>query len=227
MNRCLVAAIIVLILCVVTPGQLRAASGASKIDDSIEVIKNIVSIPEKGVPPALLRDASGIAIIPGVIKAGFIVGGRYGTGILMVKKKDGGWSYPCFITIAGGSIGWQIGVESIDIVLVFKNERSIDRIVSGKFTLGADASVAAGPVGREASAATDVQLTSEIYSYSRSRGIFAGLALSGAVLSIDDDANEKFYNRKDIRPREIFAGKELKTSPLLDELKSLISEYAK
>lgn len=226
-NRCFFAVVITLILSFITPGPLQASGGASKIDSSIEVVKSIVSIPETGIPPALLRNASGIAIIPGVIKAGFIIGGRYGTGVLMVKKKDGGWSDPSFITLAGGSIGWQIGVESIDIILVFKNERSIDKIVTGKFTLGADASIAAGPVGREASAATDAELKSEIYSYSRSRGIFAGLALAGAVLSIDDEENEGFYGRQGIRPREIFEGKGVKTSLLADELKDVLSDYAK
>lgn len=227
MKRYFSAAIIIIILSFVAPGAVQASGGAAKIDSSIEVVKSIVSIPETGIPPALLRNASGIAIIPAVIKAGFIIGGRYGTGILMVKKKDGGWSDPSFITLAGGSIGWQIGVESIDIILVFKNERSIDKMVSGKFTLGADASIAAGPVGREAAAATDAELRSEIYSYSRSRGIFAGLALSGAVLSIDDDANESFYEKKDIRPRDIFEGKGLKVSPLVNELKSVLLNYAK
>ncbi|MEW6001416.1 MAG: lipid-binding SYLF domain-containing protein [Nitrospirota bacterium] len=217
--------IFAVVLSLIFSASVRAEEGISKVEDSIDVLKDTVSIPEKGIPPVLLRNASGIAIIPGVIKAGFIIGGRYGSGILMVRKEDGKWSDPSFITLAGGSIGWQIGVEAIDIVLVFKNERSIKRIMGGKFTLGVDASIAAGPVGREAQAATDVQLKSEIYSYSRSRGLFAGLTLSGAALQIDDEANEKFYKKKHITAREIFADKDLKVPPV-DELKKLLSEYS-
>jgi lipid-binding SYLF domain-containing protein len=201
------------------------SKGKAKIEDSIEVLEEIVSIPEKGIPPALLNDADGIAIIPGVIKAGFIIGGRHGNGILMVHSKEGGWSNPSFISITGGSIGWQVGVESIDIILVFKSARSIDNIMKGKFTLGADAGISAGPVGRQAEASTDVELKAEIYSYSRSRGLFAGLALQGAVLQIDDDANEAFYASNDITAREIVRNKDLKTPPVVDRLKKLLLEY--
>lgn len=209
---------------------VQGASGAEpkgiqKIEDSIEVIQQIVSIPEKGIPPVLLRNAEGIAIIPGVIRAGFIIGGRYGTGVVLVRNKSGEWSNPSFISLTGGSIGWQAGVESIDIILVFKSGKSIDGIVRGKFTLGADASIAAGPVGREAQAATDIQLKSEIYSYSRSRGLFAGLALSGAALQIDDEANEDFY-KKDIRARDIFKDKGLKAPAAVDKLKKILADYA-
>ncbi len=203
-----------------------SAKGIAKIEDSVEVLEKLAEIPEKGIPPALLNNAGGIAIIPGVIKAGFIVGGRYGTGILLLHDKDGGWSNPVFITLAGGSIGWQLGVESIDIILVFKSSRSVEGILKGKFTLGADASVAAGPVGRQASAATDVQLKSEIYSYSRSRGLFAGLALEGASMQVDDESNESFYGNKDIRPADIIKGKELKTPSEVQKLKKLLSEYS-
>jgi lipid-binding SYLF domain-containing protein len=224
---------IAMIICIAAAFVLIGATaakadveGVSKIYDSIAVIEQIVSIPEKGIPPVLLRNASGIAIIPDVIKAGFVVGGRYGTGILVVRDKDGNWSNPSFITVAGGSVGWQIGVEAIDIVLVFKNERNINRILSGKFTLGADASVAAGPVGREAQAATDIQLKSEIYSYSRSRGLFAGLALAGSVLSIDEEDNAAFYGKDGILARDIFAHKDMKVPPVVEKLKRLLTDYA-
>lgn len=203
------------------------AEGISKIYDSIAVMEQIVAIPEKGIPPALLSNASGIAIVPDVIKAGFIIGGRYGTGILVVRDKDGNWSNPSFITVAGGSIGWQAGVEAIDIVLVFKNEGNINRILTGKFTLGADASIAAGPVGREAKAATDIQLKSEIYSYSRSRGLFAGLSLEGAVMQIDEEDNAAFYGRDGILARDIFSNKDLKVPPVVDKLKKLLTDYTR
>jgi lipid-binding SYLF domain-containing protein len=201
-------------------------AGLVKIDDSVEVLDQTLSMPERGIPPVLLDNASGIAIIPGVIKAGFILGGRYGKGILVVREKDGGWSNPVFITIAGGSIGWQIGVESIDIILVFKSNRSIEGIMKGKFTLGADASVAAGPVGRQASASTDILLKSEIYSYSRSRGLFAGLALDGAGIQINHDANEAFYGKGYALPADIIGNRNLKVPPVVDRLKKLLGEHA-
>jgi lipid-binding SYLF domain-containing protein len=201
-------------------------AGIVKIDDAVEVLDQTLSIPERGIPPALLGNAEGIAIIPGVIKAGFILGGRYGKGILVVRQKDGSWSNPVFITVAGGSIGWQIGVESIDIILVFKSSRSVEGIMKGKFTLGADASVAAGPVGRQASASTDILLKSEIYSYSRSRGLFAGLALDGAGIQINHDANEAFYGTGYALPADIIGNKKLKVPPVVDRLQKLLNEHA-
>jgi lipid-binding SYLF domain-containing protein len=202
------------------------ADGITKLDDAIDVLRSIESIPEKGIPPAMLGNAYGIAIIPNVIKAGFIIGGRYGTGILVVRDKEGRWTDPAFISVTGGSIGWQIGVQAIDIILVFKSSRSIEHIMTGKFTLGVDASIAAGPVGREASAATDVQLKSEIYSYSRSRGLFAGLALEGAALQIDDGANESFYGMRNISAGDIFRGENLKVPEAVDTLKGLLGKYS-
>ncbi len=201
-------------------------SGLVKIDDSVEVIEQTMSIPEKGIPSTLLSNANGIAIIPGVIKAGFILGGRYGKGILVVRQEDGSWANPVFITIAGGSIGWQIGVESIDIILVFKSSRSVEGIMKGKFTLGADASVAAGPVGRQASASTDILLKSEIYSYSRSRGLFAGLAVDGAGIQINHDANEAFYGAGLALPADIIGNKNLVVPPVVNRLKKLLNEHA-
>jgi lipid-binding SYLF domain-containing protein len=144
-------------------------------------------------------------VIPDVIKAGFVIGGRHGVGMISVKTSDGTWSNPSFISMTGGSIGFQAGVSSTDVVLVFRTQRGVDSIVHGKFTLGADASVAAGPVGRTAQASTDAQLRAEIYSYSRARGLFAGAALDGSVISIDNDANQAVYG-EGMTPRRIFAG---------------------
>jgi lipid-binding SYLF domain-containing protein len=222
--------LIMLIVCsmVLALPRLSASSegrNVAKIEVAGDVLKENVLIPEKGIPPALLRNASGIAIIPDVIKAGFILGGRYGTGVLLVRDKEGRWSNPSFISITGGSIGWQVGVESIDIVLVFKNEKTINRILTGKFTIGADASVAAGPVGRGGQAATDIELKSEIFSYSRSRGLFIGLSLEGAALLIDEDANEKVYGKEGILARDIFSGKELKAPESAERLRKMLTEY--
>ncbi|HEY5971470.1 MAG TPA: lipid-binding SYLF domain-containing protein, partial [Pseudoxanthomonas sp.] len=139
-------------------------------------------------------------------KAGFIFGGRRGLGLMSVKTPDGTWSNPVFVKLAGASFGLQAGVQSADVVLVFRNDRSLDNIVNGKVTLGADAGVAAGPVGRNASASTDGQLKAEIWSWSRARGLFAGVALDGAVLQIDDDANTAVYGSA-ATPRAIFEGR--------------------
>lgn len=197
----------------------------AKVNDAIEVLEEIMAIPEKGIPPALLSNAQGIAIIPGVIKAGLILGGRHGSGILIVRDNEGGWSSPSFVTITGGSIGWQVGVQSTDIILVFRSKRSIDNIMKSKFTLGADVSIAAGPVGRQVEAGTDVQLKAEIVSYSRSRGLFAGLSLEGAALQIDDEANEAFYGKKSVQVSDIFTNKDIKAPDVVNKLKKILAKY--
>lgn len=180
-------------------------AGESKLNDAIAVLQEIQSIPEKGIPSELFRDARGIAIIPDLIKAGFIVGARYGRGVL-VARRHGRWSAPVFIMLEGGSVGYQIGVESTDIILVFKTARSLRAFGKGRFTFGAEVTVAAGPVGRHAEAATDLQLQAEIYSYSKSRGLFGGVAIEGAALAVDNAANSAFYGRS-VSADEILAGK--------------------
>jgi len=172
-----------------------------KINYAIEVLKDIQEIPEAGIPPNLLKNSYGIIIIPGLVKVGFYVGATYGQGILMIKNNNI-WSSPCFVKITGGSFGLQIGAQSTDIILVFKSQKSIDAITKGKITLGADAAVAAGPVGRMVGAGTDIKLQSEIFSYSRSRGLFAGIALEGSAIQIDDNANINFY-KKEVSAKDI------------------------
>jgi len=165
----------------------------ARAQNAVRVLNEIQAIPESGIPDKLLDEAHAIVVIPDTIKAGLIIGGRRGHGLMSVKTADGTWSSPAFVKITGGSIGFQAGVQSSDVVLVFRNQRSLESIVNGKFTLGADAGVAAGPVGRNAAALTDGQLKAEIWSWSRARGLFAGVALDGAVLQIDDDANIAVY----------------------------------
>ena len=143
-------------------------------------------LPEKGIPASLLANAQGIAIVPNVVKGGLGIGIRFGRGILLVRDETGKWRPPSFITLAGGSFGWQIGVQATDVVLVFKNRKSVQTLLSGKLTLGADAAVTAGPVGRQAAAGADVTLRSAVFSYSRSRGLFLGLALDGTAIMIDE-----------------------------------------
>jgi len=173
--------------------------------NAVRVMNDIMQAPDKAIPKDLLQNARAIAVIPDMIKAGFIFGGRRGEGLISVKSPNGTWSNPSFITMTGGSVGFQAGVSSTDVILVFRTQRGVDSIVNGKFTLGADASAAAGPVGRTASASTDAQMKAEIYSYSRSRGLFAGVALDGSVLRIDYDANAAVYGAG-ITPRRIFEG---------------------
>ncbi|HTN76458.1 MAG TPA: lipid-binding SYLF domain-containing protein, partial [Pirellulaceae bacterium] len=149
--------------------------------------------PSSRIPEKMLLDAHAVAIIPNVIKIGFIGGVRRGHGVVLVRDKDGEWGLPQFITITGGSIGWQIGAQSSDVVLVFKTQRSVENLLKGKFTLGADAAAAAGPVGRRVEAATDLQLKAEILSYARSRGLFAGVSLDGSAIEMDGFAHQTFY----------------------------------
>ncbi|MEN4901894.1 lipid-binding SYLF domain-containing protein [Luteimonas sp. TWI1437] len=165
----------------------------ARAQNAVRVLNEIQAIPESGIPDKLLDEARAIIVIPDTVKAGLVIGGRRGHGLLSVRTADGTWSNPAFVKLTGGSIGLQAGVQSSDVVLVFRNERSLESIVNGKFTLGADAGVAAGPVGRNAAALTDGQLKAEIWSWSRARGLFAGVALDGAVLSIDDEANVAVY----------------------------------
>ncbi len=184
---------------------LAQADEVARVNDSIEVLTEILNLPEKGMPAWLLSKAEGLAVIPGVVKAAYVVGGEYGKGIIMVRNADGGWSDPAFLKLAGGSVGWQIGVQKSDIVLVFKSRQSVHNITKGKFTLGANASIAAGPIGRTAQASTDAELKAEIYSYSRSKGLFAGLSLSGASLSMDNDADVAFYGQAGADPASILS----------------------
>ena len=174
--------------------------------NAVRVLDEIRRIPEEGIPDKLLDEGRAIVVIPDTLKAGLVFGGRRGHGLMSVKNPDGAWSQPVFVKLTGGSIGFQAGVQSSDIVLVFRNDRNLDNIVNGKITLGADAGVAAGPVGRNAAAATDGQLKAEIWSWSRARGLFAGVALDGAVLQIDDEANTAVYGGGST-PRAIFEGR--------------------
>lgn len=202
-----VAAASLLSLALSVPGMALAGNAEdAQARNAVRVLTDIQAIPESAIPDKLLDEAKAIVVIPDTIKAGLIIGGRRGHGVLSVKSPDGTWSNPTFITLTGGSIGFQAGVQSADVILVFRNDRSLESIVNGKFTLGADAGVAAGPLGRNAATATDGQLKAEIWSWSRARGLFAGVALDGAVLQIDNDANQAVYG-PGTTPRMIFEGR--------------------
>jgi lipid-binding SYLF domain-containing protein len=191
-----------LLLVLVATSALASTKTERRMENALEVMQEFTGIPEQGIPSRILKNAYGVAVIPGVIKVGLTIGGRYGKGILVVRQDDGQWSNPSFISLGGASIGFQIGAQSTDLVLVFKDRRSIDKIVNGKLTLGADASAAAGPVGRQTSAATDQRLAAEIYSYSRNRGLFAGVSLEGAWLGMDRGSNQEFYGNG-MSPKQI------------------------
>ena len=163
------------------------------IQSSSKALDEIMAIPISSIPQSMLADAQGIAILPDIIKAGFVIGGRHGTGVLLVRDEQGAWQLPVFIKLTGGNIGWQAGVQATDLILVFKTQKSVRGILGGKLTIGADAAAAAGPVGRQASAATDERLGAEIYSYSRSRGLFVGVSIDGSVLRTAPEMNAVYY----------------------------------
>ena len=217
--------LVVLSLCLLLPAATLPAQAQQigRIADATLAFQDIMTIPDKTVPEYLLQDAAGIAIIPGVVKVGFIVGGEYGKGLLLLRDEAGGWSNPIFITLSGGSIGWQLGAQSADFILVFKTDRSVDSVLTDNLTLGVDVAAAAGPLGRRARASTDMQLKAEIYSYSRSRGFFAGLSLDGALIQIDDEANAAFYDADYISPRDIQALRDFKLPEEAVQLKRIIS----
>lgn len=176
-----------------------------RVADAADVLDQLLRIPERSIPPALLSRAYAVAVIPNVVKIGFGLGARRGRGILVVRQDDSSWSNPAFITMTGGSIGWQVGAQSTDVILVFRTRKGVERITNGQFTLGADASVAAGPVGRHTSVATDIRFQAEVVSYSRSRGLFAGVAFEGAGITMDRKANVAFYGSTSMTPEKIFA----------------------
>jgi len=179
---------------------LNARAGSSREDDvrrvqdSAQIFQEIMDTPDKAIPQDLLESAKCIAIIPGELKFAFVVGGNYGKGVVTCRAPKS-WSAPFFVTIGGGSFGFQIGGSSTDFILVFRNRRGLHKLLSDKFKIGGDASAAAGPVGRSAAAGTDITLHAEILTYSRSRGVFAGISLSGAVVQPDDSGNQAMYGK--------------------------------
>ena len=177
----------------------------NRTQKAAQVFKEIMNTPDQGIPSDLLESAKCIAIIPGDKKFAFIFGGSYGRGLATCRTEHG-WSAPMFVAIDGGSVGYQIGGSSTDIVMLFMNDHALQSLMSDKFKLGADASVAAGPVGRNAAAGTDLKLNAEILSYSRSKGIFAGVSLDGAVMQADKSGDKAMYG-DDVNRHEILDGK--------------------
>ena len=192
------------VLAVAVLAGLPAATFARQSDESDEarrvreasvVFGEIMTAEDDAIPRSLLGNAEGIAVFPGTVRAGFIFGGMRGRGILSARTESG-WSAPAFLTLTGGSFGLQIGGQAVDLILVIRNRRGLENLVSNQFKLGADVAVAAGPLGREAEASTDLQLRAQILSYSRARGLFAGVTVNGSTVRQDQDANERFYGQR-------------------------------
>ena len=194
LKRILIVTTLVLLVTLTAVASDRE-DDVNRTDKATQVFKEIMNAPDQGIPQDLLESAKCIAIIPGDVKFAFIFGGNYGRGLATCRTGHG-WSAPMFLAIDGGSVGYQIGGSSTDIVLLFMNDRALQSLLSDKFKLGADASVAAGPVGRNASAGTDLKLNAEILSYSRVKGVFAGVSLNGAVVQADKSGDEAMYGNE-------------------------------
>ena len=194
------------------------------VEESGKVLAEIQQMPDQSIPEDLMASCSAVAIFPSTISAGFWIGGKYGQGIIMVRDGNNKWSSPAIFTMVGGSIGWQIGGQATDFVLLVMNRRSVDGILQGKFKLGADAAVAAGPVGRAGEASTDVQLKGGILSYSRSRGLFAGVKLEGAMLAQHWDGNKELYG-KSLSAEDILIGNKATMPKSADTVLKVLNKY--
>ena len=189
-----------------TAALASAADAVKRLDSAADALKGVMGIPDKTIPQSLLNKAQCIIIVPDLLKGGFIIGGKYGKGFASCRKKGGaGWSAPGAIRVEGGSFGLQIGGSATDVIMLIMNEKGMDRLLTTKFTLGGEASAAAGPVGRSAQAETDAAMTAEILTWSRQRGLYGGITLNGATLREDSDWNEELYGKK-MSNRDILSG---------------------
>ncbi len=200
-SRCAGAAVLLAALTVAAPAMAQSDQ-ADRVREAGIVLSEIVAASDKAIPESILQKAEAIAIFPSTIKGAFIVGATRGRGVISVRDTSGAWSNPAFLTLTGGSVGFQIGGQAVDIVLVVMNRRGVDNLLMNQFEIGGEASATAGPVGRDTAASTDVQLRAQILSYSRSRGLFAGVSLKGAAIRADEDSNAAFYGTK-FRTRDI------------------------
>ena len=208
-----------------TGATAYAETAAERLAESATVLKEVMEAPDKGIPSDLLRKAQCVVIVPGLKKAGLIVGGKYGRGFLICRNAEkAAWGAPAALRIEGGSFGFQIGASETDVIMLLMDERSVKGILNSRFTLGGDADVAAGPVGRSTTAQTDATMNAKILSYSRSRGVFAGLALTGATIRQDLDENNELYGRK-WTTAEIVGGK-VASPRAASELIALLTTYS-
>lgn len=194
-----------------------------KLEESIKIIEDMHSVENKGLPISMIQKSEGIVIVPEIVKAGFIFAGKHGKGIALIKDENGQWSNPILVKTTGGSFGFQIGVQKIELILVFKNRKHIEAIAEGEFEIGADASATAGPVGRSTSASTNAQMEAEIYSYSKSKGLFVGVSLKGSKLSMDNERNDEFYGIEDVAAEDIFSNSVSAHDATIAKLKRALS----
>ncbi len=205
----------------------NTSSEEQVVVDAAQVLDELMTIPLRSIPSSLLATSEGVIICPKVLKVGFVLGGRGGRGVLLMKTGERDWSNPILLRLHGGSVGWQAGVQSSDVMLVLRTRRTVNALLEGqRFTLGADASIAAGPLGRETAASTDLKLQSEILSYSRSRGLFAGISFNGSALNIDAAANGAYYQRAGVTPADIIAGKNLAPPQSAQVLREAVARHA-
>ena len=172
--------------------EAKASKASDRVEAAADVLNQIQSAPDSGIPQEILSKAECVAVVPSMLKGGFVVGGKYGRGLASCRNPKG-WSAPAFFTVAGGSFGFQIGGQAVDLVMLIMNNDGMQRLLSSKVSLGADASVAAGPVGRHAEGDTDWKMRAQVLTYSRARGVFAGVSLNGAVMNQDKDSTREFY----------------------------------
>lgn len=222
MNKTLIAAIALLSTFAPLALQARKNDAADRLDDAADLMIGMMHASDKGVPQDLLNKSHCVVLIPGLKKAAFVIGAKYGRGFAVCRRASGkGWTAPAAIRVEGGSVGFQIGGSEQDVLLLVMNDTGMKHLISDKFTLGGEATASAGPVGRDVSAQTDVVMRAEMLSYSRSRGLFAGISLQGATLRPDDDANRQLYG-SDTSNKEILTGS-IKTPAAADKLESLLN----
>ena len=219
---------LVLLPCLLLAGvtSSMADTASERLQESATVLKEILSAPDQGIPQDLLNEAHCVVVIPGMKKAAFLVGAKYGLGFTVCRRDDrAGWGAPAAMRVEGGSFGFQIGASETDVVMLVMNRRGMDKLLQSKFTLGGDAEVAAGPVGRSVTAQTDAKMTAKILSWSRSRGVFAGVSLQGATLRQDLDENEELYGRR-ITNKQIVMQR-MKPPVAASELLAMLNKYSR
>jgi lipid-binding SYLF domain-containing protein len=188
----LIAPILLSFIILISAAPVNGDKETERLHSASNVLKEFGTLKER-IPHKLIASYEGVVIIPKTINAGLVVGAKHGKGVAIVKMPDGNWSDPVFVTLTGGSIGAQIGVQSVDLIMIFKHKGALTKVKNGDVTIGGDLAASAGPVGRSASASTDYKFEAEVYSYSRSRGLFAGITINGSSLAIDKDANHNYY----------------------------------
>jgi len=228
-NRLFIVFFALLLLVASTAPAALAAKDASEQREramkAADVLNEIMGVPEKGIPDELMEHAHAIAVIPHVVKGAIGFGGQHGKGLVSHRNSDGKWGAPAFIDISGGSFGLQLGVQATDVVLIFTSEDGFKGLLDGKVKLGADASVAAGPVGRKAEVGTDVLLKSPVFAYSRSKGLFAGISLDGSVVSIDDSGNREVYE-KDVPAKDILLNNAVRINDIVAPFVRALEKYS-